>query len=326
MRIMTELSPTESDPSSEDVAEAVSALRSFVHAGYCAFPLKVRAKVPGHVGWRTRAYDRFDVAAWLRHGGNVGLRLRSTDLVIDDDPRNHRPGDDPLARLSAAVGVDLSAAPTVITGGGGRHHFWRMPADVQIVSRLPDYSGLDFKSVGGFVVAVGSLHPETGQAYRLDPDSPPIGAVAEAPGALIDLLRKPVHGQRREAAGVLTDEQLMLLLDALDPTAYGEGKYEAWIRLAAAAHDATGGAGLEAFTAWCTRDPAYVDAAETIERHWESFTAGKAGGVTYRTLFKAVSDAGRPDLVARLGEADEPIEHDVLVFELDEDNGDEAND
>lgn len=289
---------------------AIATLRSFVLAGYTVFPLKVRGKVPAHVGWRTRVYDRFDFGQWLRRGGNVGFRLGPTDLVIDDDPRNRAPGDDPLARLSASVGTDLTVAPSVITGGGGRHHFWKLPRGLRVKSRLSAYPGLDFKSAGGFVVAVGSIHPETGQAYRTDATSPSISSVAAAPQRLIDLLAKPRPDvrPRQDAVGILSNEELAGLLDALDPTDFGKGFYSKWIRLCAAAHDATAGAGLEAFLEWCSRDPDYgAEAHEDVPHHWNSFQAGKPGGVSCRSLFRAVMEAGRADLVAQIEWRDDDL-------------------
>lgn len=287
-------------------------LAAFIAAGYIAFPLRAGTKRPAHRGWRTRDYTNFDPFAWLARSGNVGLRLAPADLVIDLDPRNIVPGDDPLGRLSAKVGVDLTDAPMVITGSGGRHFFWAKPGDMRVRAKLDGYTGIDFKTGGGFVVAPGSTHPDTGRPYKFAPHSLPIALVDYAPDGLLDLLHKADVLPRRQGTGVIEPDQLGVLLDALDPEAFGAGRYDDWIRLAAACHDATNGGGLAEFTAWCMRDLDYshVDAHDSIEHHWRSFRAGKAGGVTYRTLFRAVIDAGRSDLIAQINTS--------LMFDFDD--------
>jgi hypothetical protein len=207
--------------------------------------------------------------------------------------------------LCRELDIDLGAAPTVLSGrgDGGRHIYFRKPTALRIRGRLEGYEGIDFKSKGGFVLAPGSIHPETGGIYMPDDFATPIGAVKTAPRALLERL-----AQRQYAApvdnriGNITNEQLALLLSALDPADYGQGHYDDFIRLAAACHDATKGAGLAVWLEWCAGDPAYGDdtALENNVRHWESFTAGQPGGATFRTLLRAVADAGRPDLVAAL--------------------------
>jgi hypothetical protein len=280
-------------------------LGPFVDARYALIPLRIGAKTPAHVGWQTRNYSRFDLERWLAVGGNVGIRLTATDLVIDVDPRNFADGDDPLTRLSEMVGTDLGDMPATITGSGGRHLFCKKPAEVLIVGRLAGYEGIDFKSIGGLVVAPGSIHPETGQLYRTDPDATPLFRVEHAPPALLKLIRKPDRPADRFGAkpGVLEPEQLAVLLEVLDPADFGQGHYDRWLRLAAACHDATNGHGLEEFAEWCARDPEYgdVESYERVARHWESFTAGKPSGATYRTLLREVIDAGGADVVASLG-------------------------
>lgn len=303
----------------------LEALRPFSQAQYDLIPLKARSKTPAHTGWRDRDYSGFDFRQWLRDGGNIGLRLGPRDMVLDVDPRNARPLSDPLKQLSAATGTDLASAPSIITGGGGRHYFWCIPQGVRVVGKLPRYEGIDIKGFGGFVVAPGSCHPKTGRPYQVDPSSPPICLVDRAPEALLELIRKPAPSPRQAEASVLEPEQLGLLLQALDPAAYGRGSYDKWIRLCAAAHDATGGGAeaLEVFAAWCAQDADYPQAYEQIARHWHSFEAGKRGGISCRSLFKAVIDAGRADLVARIRVENDDWLTDALndLFAEEEEDG-----
>lgn len=283
-------------------------LRPFVRAGYALFPLAHGQKIPRDAGWRLKSYTFPQIGGWVRDGGNVGIRLRETDLVIDVDPRNFDPGDDPLARLCETVGVDLSIAPTVMTGrgDGGRHLYYRKPEHVRTVGKLSDFPGIDFRSAGALVVAPGSIHPDTGGTYLVNEvDAPPIGNVAEAPATLMDMLKRPerpnsiIPGDR---VGKMTNEQLAELLAVLDPVDYGAGKHDEWFSLMAACHDATAGHGLLEWLEWCARDGLYNNSAdeEATSRRWQSLTAGKDGGTSFRTLLRAVADVGRRDLVAAL--------------------------
>ena len=307
--------------------EDLSELRSF---GYALFPLAVASKVPRDVGWRSIDYGAFDHEAWLKQGGNVGIRLTDSDLVIDVDPRHS--GVESFKQLCSDIDRDLGAVPNTITGrgDGGRHLFLKKPAAVSVRSRLPHYTGIDFKTAGGFVVAPGSRHPDTRGIYRLDPDGDPLAFLSQAPSKLLDLLRKPEAPERTGLGGEITPEQLEILLSALSAADYGHDgrRHDEWIAIAAAAHDATGGHGLEEWLNWCATDPAYGDEARALnQKRWESFSAGRSGGVTYKTLLKAVVDAGRPDLVAGLNTDDDDFadeDADIEFFDApdeDDDNG-----
>ncbi|SMH43476.1 bifunctional DNA primase/polymerase [Mesorhizobium australicum] len=312
------------------IPEIARVLRRFDQAGYELFPLAKGAKTPRDTGWQTNEYTLLgDVAPWVQRGGNVGVRLRDNDLVLDLDPRNFRPGDDPFDRLCADVGENLSVHPTVLTGrgDGGRHIYLSKPSETRTVSKLDDYQGIDFRSRGSFVVAPGSSHPETGRPYLLDDLTLAISDVRAAPDALMALLARPDTPFHVDAAGKLSNEQLAEFLAVLDPHDYGPGQHDRWFALMAASHDATAGHGLPEWLAWCARDERYghVD-DELTARRWESLQAGKRGGANFRTLFAAVVEAGRPDLVAAFDDDDLvdrydfEAERDAMLAILDEES------
>lgn len=292
----------------EQLEAALAMLRPFLRAGYDLFPLARAKKIPRDKGWRLKTYQPADLKQWLAAGGNLGVRLREIDLVIDVDPRNFQPDDDPLSRLSEVIGFDLDNAPMVMSGRGdrGRHLYYRKPEHVRIVGKLSDYPGIDFRSVGALVVAPGSIHPDTGGVYLVNEvDAPAITDVFDAPGALLDMLVRPerdINAITGDRVGRISNEQLAALLAALDPTAYGPGHHDEWFALMAACHDATAGHGLAEWLEWCGRDSTYNNATdeEATTRRWQSLTAGRDHGASYRTLLAAVSKAGRPDLVASL--------------------------
>lgn len=154
--------------------------------------IAVDGKKPVASGWRRiAALSSDDAKARMARGGNVGVRLRETDLVVDVDTRHFAAGDDPLARLKADFG--LPDAPFVRTGGGGLHIYMRKPGDVTVRGKLDLFEGIEFKSVGFQVVAAGSIHPETGKPYCLDDDvlALSLSEAPEAPTALLDAIAKP---------------------------------------------------------------------------------------------------------------------------------------
>lgn len=96
-------------------------------------------------------------------------------------------------------------------------------------------------------------------------------------------------------------KDVAMCLSAIPVEKYGEGNHDGWLELSLACHDASNGDAEEEWLDWCASDPLYGnDSRESNALRWESFSAGEPGGVTYRTLLKAVSDAGRKDIVARV--------------------------
>lgn len=248
-------------------------------------------KRPAAKGWRRLSpLSLIEAKAWMASGGNVGVRLRATDLVVDVDPRNFDDGDDPLFRLKRVLKVP--DAPFVRTGGGGLHLYLRKPAEIEVVHSLPAFKGIEFQSLGRQVVAAGSVHPDTGALYALD-DDPLRRALVEAPeasDALLNAIRKPSGPASSSASGEITPEQLERLLSKLDVIAYNR-RHDDWLKIMMACHHGTAGAGIEAFVAWSIGDPDYADEAEVIRRRWPSLS-DKPNGVTLATLLKALSDAG----------------------------------
>ncbi|MDO9007476.1 MAG: VapE family protein [Thiobacillus sp.] len=271
-----------------------------VRAGYELIPLRNVGKAPRDKNWVRRPYDSLALIAEARErGGNLGVRLRPTDLVVDVDPRNG--GDESLQALVADAGLDLDAWPHVITGGGGHHYYLSKPAGLAIVGKLARYPGIDFKTLGGQVVAPGAVHPETGRRYEsefflLGPDETP-----DAPPALLDLLQvrrvtMPDDVDDADRWGEIDAEQLAAALVKLPTDKFGEGSHEDWFQLMCACHHATAGAGREEFIAWSTSAPGYEDHAEQIGYRWDSLAseAGRGGRpTTIRHLYQVL---GRYDI------------------------------
>jgi hypothetical protein len=269
-------------------------------AGYGLVLLGVKSKVPLETNWnKKRPNNAAVIASAKANSNNVGVILGSGDLVIDVDPRNFKAGDDPLVRLVAEAGIDLSQYARAETGGGGLHIYMRRPEGFDAVGKLDAYPGIDFKT-SGQVVAPGSIHPN-GTAYvghelwLLALDMP-------APDALLDLLtRGPKLTSNGDLAGELTPSMLAANLAMLDPDEFGSGEYERWITMLMASHHATNGDGLEEFIEWSTRGAGYENAAEVIRHKWNGLDAN-AQGITVKSLYKAMYDRGLTPLDRQLHE------------------------
>lgn len=132
-----------------------------------------------------------DVRRWWQRwpDANIGVLTGQVSglAVLDVDPRNG--GDATLAELERRYGP-LPVTPEVSTGGGGRHLWFRLPADGLATGPLA--LGLDLKGEGGMVVVPPSVHA-SGVAYRwVGGRSPEEVAPAEPPRWLVDL----AHGEQ----------------------------------------------------------------------------------------------------------------------------------
>lgn len=99
------------------------------------------------------------VEGWFRKYpySNLGVITGeiSNLVVLDIDPKNGGSGS--FLDMEAKYG-DLPETPTVITGSGGKHYYFRHPG-VKLTNRTNFIgNGIDFRGDGGFVVAPHSKH------------------------------------------------------------------------------------------------------------------------------------------------------------------------
>lgn len=264
-----------------------------------------RGKSPIDKAWMKRTYNSELQVDYMEEGYNVGVRLSTSDLVLDVDPRGFPEGetlatDNPFKRLCADVGLNVDEYPRVETGSGGLHIYMSKPEDVSTRDSLNDqYPGVEFKSFGRQVVSAGSIHPDTKLPYTWDflyPELDELGTPS-APKLLIDLIRRPT-GSAATGGGEHDQEELAEMLDQLDPADFSD--HDGWFTLMQACHHATAGDGRQEFIEWCTRDPEYSDHGTIIGLRWDSLHAdGDGARVTYRTLHKFLRDKGAGEMIPR---------------------------
>ena len=285
----------------DDLALRMLECKPLIDAGFTLVQLEGVSKKPLRKDWMTRRYDpTLEVAAAVRAGNNLGVRIGPVDLVVDVDPRNG--GDESLSRLVVDAGFDPADYPCVETGGGGLHIFMRRPEGFDAVAKLDAYPGIDFKT-SGQVVAVGSIHPDTRKPY-VGRDLHALALEASLPTKLQVLLtREQRKSGDADRSGELTPAMLAANLAMLDPDDFGQGRHDDWLTLMQSCHHATNGEGVQEFVEWSTQASGYEGDGELIAYRWNSLSMAD-GGVTVAYLFKQLHDRRKVPLDRQEAEDD----------------------
>ncbi|MCK6598846.1 MAG: bifunctional DNA primase/polymerase [Bdellovibrionaceae bacterium] len=153
----------------------------YAEKGFSIFPLIPRSKKPLFSNWqRDATADKqkvFDI--WIVTGTKV--------VALDIDSKN---GFDRLNVLSLFEEEFGKIPSTVaqITGGSGLQYFFKPPNGVQLKNRVAMRQNIDFRAVGGFVVAPPSIHPN-GKEYFFDYGQAPWETeLAQTPEWLVKLV------------------------------------------------------------------------------------------------------------------------------------------
>jgi len=149
-----------------DMDQMLRAALAYAEMGFAVFPCISPGKAPlTEHGFKDATKDAEVIRAlWLSHpGANVGIATGAISgiVVLDIDPRHA--GDDTLEALEAHYGK-LPETPTVLTGGGGVHSYFRHPGGIVSNSAGKVGQGIDVRGDGGYVIAPKSMH-ESGNRY-----------------------------------------------------------------------------------------------------------------------------------------------------------------
>lgn len=156
-------------------------LNIMLRHGFSVLPLNGKIPVTKH-GVQDATNDSDVIASWTRRypGCNWGVTQPGV-IALDVDPRN-----------GGHVGA-LNLRPEhrtlcVQTGSGGWHLYYRASGPVR--GKVQGIPGIDVKAGGtGYLVAPGSIHPDTGKPYRLHRDAP----IAAVPAHLLALIAQPTY-------------------------------------------------------------------------------------------------------------------------------------
>lgn len=258
-------------------------------------PLKKKRKEPRDRDWPRRKYSVKQISTWVEKGGNVGLRLEATDLVIDVDPKHDdakgKSAKKLLRELAKHFDLDFSKDSIVQTGGKkpGLHVHLTKPSGVKIVEKLKGLFGstIEFKSVGRQVLAPGCTHPDGGKYRKIQNFKR-----RPCPPALLEAITRPATKSGGSASGIIPSSQMAEALAQLDATEFQD--YDEWRDLMFAVHHGTGGSieGRDVFKAWSATDEAFADAGGDVDIFWEAASYDRDEGRTIDTLHWHLSQRG----------------------------------
>ncbi len=259
-------------------------------------------KAPLDKRWTTRPYRNEEVLSGAETSNrNVGVRLRSTDLIVDIDPRSIQGGIPAAKRKLRSLGVRLRDYPAVSTGSGGYHLYMCKPAALPVRDHLPDaWKGIEFKTIGRQVVAPGSIHPN-GKPYTwaetdFDPDDLWLGAPT-APANLLRAAKRKIAKPSsfgRDGQGDHPCGEISTILGHMNVEDFRD--HGQWLQLMMAVHHASAGQACEEFVNWCEGDPLYATDGEEIRHRWASL---RRHGIGLGTLYKFMRDQGCSHLIER---------------------------
>ncbi|NIT04147.1 hypothetical protein GTO10_04460, partial [Candidatus Saccharibacteria bacterium] len=139
-----------------------AALEITCDCGWKVFPVKPREKIPlTEHGCKDATSNERTIVAWGEKwpDANIGVATgQASGIVVLDVDKRHG-GDDSLFELEQKHG-ELPKTVEVITGGGGRHIYFKYPSgDVTVknAAGLAGIAGLDIRGDGGYVVAPPSV-------------------------------------------------------------------------------------------------------------------------------------------------------------------------
>lgn len=170
-----------------------AAALSYASNGWPVFPLIPKDKRPlTSDGFKSATWDHDTILAWWEQWpeANIGLATGLTFDVLDIDGETGR---HTLEVYLNSLGHTFKhTGPVAITGKGWHYYFASTGKGNRANMRgdAENKSNLDFRGLGGYVVAPPSLHP-LGHRYTWDQARPPRLELPFAPDWLIQLLETP---------------------------------------------------------------------------------------------------------------------------------------
>ncbi|MBP6921046.1 bifunctional DNA primase/polymerase [Candidatus Gracilibacteria bacterium] len=179
--------------------ETFSALTQYEKALYYSqqlhlgiIPIKHGDKSPEVDSWkpyRTQKPSLQELEKWFNGSGkkNFGIIIEETYGIIALDIDSYHADYDG----SFFQGREIPVTWTVLTGGGGRHIYFKFPQGRKLSNKPRLASHIEFKASGHYLVAPGSTHKSGGE-YKWAPGLAPWDVeLAEAPSWLVEMVAFP---------------------------------------------------------------------------------------------------------------------------------------
>lgn len=219
--------------------------------GFSVGPLDGKVPLSKH-GIADFSRDPGVIAGWKRRWPQCNWGVTQVGVIaLDVDPRHG-------GSVAALNLRPKHATLCVQTGAGGWHFYYRVSGPVR--GRVDGIPGIDVKAGGsGYLVAPGSIHPDTGKLYRLHRDTP----IAQCPEHIWALIAQPTFVPPRSTS---TQEQ------DLELTGKGRAQVDRWdglVRTVAEAQEGGRNAALFWAAARAAADnaPAAVYSALAVAAH-----------------------------------------------------------
>lgn len=167
---------------------------------YTSVPKHAMGKQPydGEFGHRSASKDPLQINTWWKiwPKANVSIATgaRSGLIVLDIDKKSG--GLESLAKLEKTYGK-LPHTPTVHSGGGGLHFYFKHPG-YEVRGRRGMLPGVDVQADGGRIVAPPSNH-KLKTIYRWDENAGENTEIAKIPGWLLHLILLKQSTRKRAA-------------------------------------------------------------------------------------------------------------------------------
>lgn len=276
---------------------------AYAALGYSVFPLhsmaggrctcgdadcRSRAKHPRTKRGAHDATTNEDVIrAWWAQwpDANVGMTLANL-AVVDVDPRNG--GTATLDDLAAKHGA-LPDTVTALTGGGGQHYLYRVPADQPLAGKLGP--GIDLKhGAGSYIVVAPSVHA-SGVAYTWEASADLLdGVVPEPLPAWVAMDRTkgaPAGPTAPYAVGMIPPAQALELRSAM--AFIPADDRDAWLKVGMALHSTGAPNAFGLWVEWSQLSSKFDPADQG--RVWASFS-NKAHGLHVEAIFAIATEYG----------------------------------
>jgi len=154
----------------------------YLEHGFAIIPLAGKNPVVKWGIYQKQLPTRDEVFKWF-DGQDHNIGVLTGDIsgiaVLDIDGDTGR---------ESLLGKHIPPTPTVTTGNGGEHLYFRIPTKIPIHNRVRFLPGLDLRGNGGIAVVPPSIHPITSKLYQwsitLDQEDP-----AEMPDWLISAIQ-----------------------------------------------------------------------------------------------------------------------------------------
>ncbi len=151
-------------------SEFLIAAQRYARLGWNVFPLAERSKKPkiaGGQGCKDATTNEAQITKWWTQWPEANIGIHCTSFWVLDVDVAHG-GDETIQALERKYG-GLPDTLQQVTGNGGRHYLFANTIGTVIPNSVATLgAGLDTRSVGGYIAAEPSIHPETGRTYTFD--------------------------------------------------------------------------------------------------------------------------------------------------------------